>query len=137
MCPRYPLRKFFALLFASYFLLAGLFPGTNFRQLRLITNLADHFQAHRDLATARGEAADLLSFLWEHVVAPSEHDELPGHSHAGLPFQGLQASVQLYVASLAFILPRTEEVRQKHIFSEESFLGTDLHHDIFHPPCRI
>ncbi len=127
----------FALLFAFYFTLGSLFPGTDFRQLGLMVNMVHHYNTHRVLAESSAEDTGFLAFIWEHIISPADHDDLKNHTHAGLPFQVLQQCVSFIFAWAPLSLVQTEEARSQPAFFHPSLELWNLFYDVFHPPIRF
>ena len=127
----------FALLFAFYFTLGSLIPGTDFRQLGLMVNMFHHYNTHRVLAERSAGDTGFLSFIWEHIISPADHDDLKNHTHAGLPFQVLQQGVTFILAWIPLSVVLAEEGRRQPDFFHPSLELWNLFYDVFHPPIRF
>jgi hypothetical protein len=85
-------------LMACYFLLGSFLPQSDFSQLAKLGQLVEHYEFHRELATAEGQSFSFLEYLSIHFTHPDEH----GHhdnSHQDLPLQSFSVPLQITLES--------------------------------------
>lgn len=89
------------LLLTAYFFLLGLLPQLDGSQLTRVGQLWQHFDQHRTELTDTGGELSFLDFLYEHYLAPEQHDHPDRSQHEQLPFQHFGSVTYVTVTAVA------------------------------------
>jgi hypothetical protein len=130
--------RFFVLLLTAYFFLLGTLPQFDGSQLARLGQLWQHFGEHRVEIQPSGAELSFLDFLYEHYLAPEQHDHPDRSQHDQLPFQHLGAGPFITVTAAATLLPEPVELPEsrpelgyRNVFYPVEFIDA-----ISHPPSR-
>lgn len=91
------MKRWFAWFFAIYFMVAGLYPYTDFAQLWHAASALKHYKLHQLEARSSGEKCTVWSFIRDHYINPESHKHSDLADHERLPAKHLHHVLDLII----------------------------------------
>lgn len=128
------MNQLFSIFFSIYFFLGSMIPYTDFSQLLLLADTAEHYLEHKERAEISGEEFCPVEFIIEHYFEKNHSEE----NHDNLPLHNYNSSIELmYEITLLKIEFNSNDIFQVKFHTPSGVIFSDYTSNLERPPSRV